>query len=227
MDKLLDRRFGTRLHFRYYWFFLISFLAALAMACGGGGSDSPLIITTPTPTPVPAATPTPVPLHLAICAGDFALCAAATCAPTGGTITLNNGKVFPAASCLCPVLSGLSIADLSGGNMQGSCAPPDKEVWSTYAVESEIPQEAATPPWSAAPGSLLLCPAGDQFAECWSFSCTLASVVNGVQLAQCTCPIETGRSQFISQAGLGGAAACSELPIGAAFPENSAASAAP
>ncbi len=79
MDKLLDRKFVTRLHFRYDWVFLISFLAALAMACGGGGSDSPLIITTPTPTPVPGGhtdpcTVTPGDLRgrlRALCRGDL------------------------------------------------------------------------------------------------------------------------------------------------------------
>lgn len=38
-------------------------------------------------------------VQLAICKGEFALCAASTCTPTGKNITLNNGAVKPEVAC--------------------------------------------------------------------------------------------------------------------------------
>jgi len=72
-----------------------------------------------------------------ICRGYFALCAASTCKPTGGQITVRTATggtaTFPEADCRCPVLLGPSIANLTGGNMQGSCEPPGPgQIWSTY-----------------------------------------------------------------------------------------------
>ena len=63
-----------------------------------------------------------------ICNGYFALCAASTCTPTGKQITVKTATggtaTFPEADCTCPVILGPSIANLAGGNMQGSCEPP-------------------------------------------------------------------------------------------------------
>ena len=63
-----------------------------------------------------------------ICGGYFALCAASTCTPTTKQITVRTATggtaTFPEADCTCPVLLGPSIANLAGGNMQGSCEPP-------------------------------------------------------------------------------------------------------
>src|SRR5690242_13712911 len=71
-----------------------------------------------------------------ICTGRFALCAASTCKATGKFITVNVASggtaTFPEYDCTCPVLSGPGIADLSGGNMQGSCEPPPNQIWSYY-----------------------------------------------------------------------------------------------
>ena len=62
------------------------------------------------------------------CEGYFALCAASTCTRTGKQIAVNTitGRTrnFPEADCTCPVILGTSIANLSGGNMKGSCDPP-------------------------------------------------------------------------------------------------------
>src|ERR1700679_2609259 len=61
---------------------------------------------------------------LKICKGTYALCAASTCTPTGGTIEANTAtgpNIFAAASCTCPVYDGEAIADPNGGNMKGSC----------------------------------------------------------------------------------------------------------
>ena len=62
------------------------------------------------------------------CEGYFARCAASTCTRTGKQIAVNTitGRTrnFPEADCTCPVILGTSIANLSGGNMKGSCDPP-------------------------------------------------------------------------------------------------------
>jgi hypothetical protein len=199
-----------------------AFLMALSMAliaCGGGSGGNPTVVE-PTPTatasPTPTAAPTPV-AKLAICPNDFALCSASTCVATGGEITLNDGRTLPAASCTCPVLPGPSIADLNAGNMQGSCTPPKDGVWSTYQINGAFPQAAANPTWSEASAVALICPGGREFAQCWNFACQLGPVVNGVQLAQCTCPIELALTPFVSQAGLGGEDSCTKLPISAAL----------
>jgi hypothetical protein len=75
-----------------------------------------------------------------ICHGYFALCAASTCTPTGGQITVRTATggtaVFPEADCTCPVLLAPSIANLAGGNMQGSCEPPGPgQIWSDLSAQ--------------------------------------------------------------------------------------------
>jgi hypothetical protein len=157
---------------------------------------------------------------LTFCNGNFALCAAANCTATGGKIKV-NGKKFPAASCECPILTGWSIADLSGGNMMGSCDPPPGGVWSTYAPLTEVPQEYTTPAWQTVAATPLTCPGGSsgQYAECFSFSCVLDGSVNGQALAKCTCPIEKAPKQFVTAGGNCEVSNCSaDLLIGAPFP---------
>lgn len=158
---------------------------------------------------------------LVLCPGPFALCAAATCKPTGGTIMV-AGRALPAASCDCPILNGPSIADPNLGNMQGSCTPPPNGVWSLYALTSS-PQQITTPlPWSMAPALPQPCPSGTQFAECWNFSCVKeANPQNpAVPLAKCTCPIEAS-SNAMTPAGLCNPSICSQLPVGAPIPFSS------
>jgi hypothetical protein len=85
----------------------------------------------------------PAHAEVTICDGDFALCAAATCTPTGNTITNNAGETYPEVECKCPILHGKNIADPAIGNMQGSCSPTDSDhVWSTFWPRLEYPQES-------------------------------------------------------------------------------------
>src|SRR5690242_1215797 len=79
------------------------------------------------------------------CNGYFALCAASTCTPTGKQIAVNTAtggtRNFPEADCTCPVILGPSLANLAGGNMQGSCEPPGPgQIWSTFQIRRAIPQ---------------------------------------------------------------------------------------
>ena len=88
----------------------------------------------------PTALP-PLPAGITACKGDFALCAASNCTPVlnpDGTPKMIRARTegggfasYPEMSCMCPILRGAAIADVTGGNMRGSCAAPSKNgVWS-------------------------------------------------------------------------------------------------
>ena len=173
------------------------------------------------------------------CVGDYALCAASTCTPLPEVeIAVNTAgggtRNFPAAQCTCPIFNGPAIADLNGGNMQGSCdPPPNNGVWSLYSPMGHIPQEIND--WSrgqkqsAAP--IFVCPADpnrvNPFANCFSFACVRAGKVKGnIEVATCTCPLGESlegmavpaSSEFATPAGQCNAAICSDFPVGAPFP---------
>ncbi len=109
----------------------------------------------------------------------FALCASATCTPTGGFITGNDGIRHPAAVCECPILVGNNIADLKGGNVDGSCEAPEGFVYSTYEINGEYPQ-LIDGTWQTAPAEPQVCPAKYSFAQCWNWKCTIGDVVDGL-----------------------------------------------
>jgi hypothetical protein len=168
------------------------------------------------------------------CQGYFALCAASTCIATGRHIAVNTitggTRNFREADCTCPVILGTSIANLSGGNMKGSCEPPGTgHLWSTYQARPDIPQaltnwvphlpEDAAPP-QVCPGSL-----NYQYAQCFSFSCDIEPsepYINNVPVVTCHCAIGATlaglpappQSSFPTQAGQGDQAICAELPVG-------------
>jgi hypothetical protein len=161
-----------------------------------------------------------------VCHGYFALCPASTCTPTGGLITVRTATGgtarFPAADCTCPVIYGPSIANLAGGNMQGSCTPPADHIWSTYQPRSNIPQALTnwvpTPPEAAAPP--LFCPKslgfGSGLVNCFSFLCESEHYINNVPVVTCHCPVGESlagtpvapRTAFLTQAGRGDQAYC-------------------
>src|SRR5262249_35963069 len=128
------------------------------------------------------------------CQGYFALCAASTCTPTGKQIAVNTitGRTrnFPEAECTCPVILGTSIANLSGGNMKGSCEPPGPgQIWSTYQARPDIPQALTnwvpTLPEAAAPPQICPGSPNNQYAQCFSFSCDTETYINNVPVVTC------------------------------------------
>jgi hypothetical protein len=166
------------------------------------------------------------------CRGYFALCAASTCTPTGGQITVRTATggtaTFPEADCTCPVILGPSIANLAGGNMQGSCEPPGPDtIWSTFQPRPNIPQALTnwvpTPPEAAAPP--LFCPKslnlGSQSVNCFSFLCDTQTYINNVPVVTCHCPIGESlagtpvspATAFLTQAGQGDQAYCAKYPV--------------
>lgn len=136
---------------------------------------------------------------------EFALCAASTCTPTGKRIAVNTpggGKRwFREAVCTCPVLNtkdtGPAIANVNGGNMQGSCARPNvATVWSLYSVVSPFPQ--ATAGWQSVKAYPHACSAslnqGREYANCFSFKCDniREQQVQGggtIKVSDCHCPL--------------------------------------
>jgi hypothetical protein len=174
---------------------------------------------------------------LKICHGQYALCAASTCTPTGGTIDVHvaggGTASFPEAACTCPVFTGPAIADVTGGNMEGSCKPPGKgQVWSLYWPKTNIPQ--AVNDWSRKSSEtevdFQLCSSTDNvgatFANCFSFACTIDKKrSNGVKTATCYCPLGENPdgsavpagTAVLTPAGQCNPDACNEHPVGAAY----------
>ena len=155
---------------------------------------------------------------LDVCDGEYALCAASTCKPTGKTITGNNGIPYPEVVCRCPILNGRAIADTTAGNMQGSCAATDdKHVWSLFAPKVFYPQEASNfSPWIwNQKATIQKCDAslnlGAKSSNCFSWNCTKGA--DGI--AVCSCP--TGQvaaaTTFLTEAGQGNPDACAQYPV--------------
>ena len=164
-----------------------------------------------------------IPEGLEKCTGDFALCAASTCTPTGNTITI-KGKVYPEAVCECPVINGNSLADVDGGNMQGSCDRLDEtQVWSLFSYKRYLPQEIAN--WHDRRTKVQECSAdlklGHQSVNCFSMSCEITGYANGTVIASCSCPIGQSvtndrippETTFLIQSGQGDPAYCAKNPV--------------
>ena len=155
---------------------------------------------------------------LDICDGEYALCAASTCRPTGKTITGNNGVPYPEVVCRCPILKGHAIADTSAGNMQGSCKPTDdKHVWSLFAPKLFYPQEASNfSPWiwnqkatvQKCDASLNL---GAKSSNCFSWNCTKGA--DGIAVCSCPSGQVAPATSFLTEAGQGNPDACAQYPV--------------
>jgi hypothetical protein len=164
--------------------------------------------------------------NLQVCDGKYALCAASTCTPTGKTMTV-GGNTFPEMKCECPILKGTALADVTGGNMQGSCASANKdEVWSLFSVTDSLPQEKNN--WSRKPADMAaqyqVCK-HNAFTNCFSFSCRKVKDKHGVEIAVCTCPQNENLKAepvpigaFGTEAGQGDAEYCNKSPVGAPLP---------
>ena len=167
------------------------------------------------------------------CNGYFALCAASTCTPTGKQIAVHtlipgHDANFPEADCTCPVILGPSLANLTGGNMQGSCDPPGPgQLWSSYQIRPDIPQALTNwvPTLPEAATQVQLCPAklnlGNQYAQCFSMSCDTETYINNVPVVTCHCALgatlagarAAPQSSFLISAGQGDPAFCAEHPV--------------
>jgi len=190
-----------------------------------------------------SATNVPRPLKsadLTECRGEFALCAASTCKPTGRMIKVKEAggkttKEYPESVCTCPIitqeiavmngkpLSG--IAGLNEGNMNGSCdAPGPGKIWSLFSPLKVYPQESTNPPFQMRDTIPQTCSTGTG-SNCWSYECTIDKepAANGVRTATCACPIgenplgaPTQNGEFLAAAGAyfaNPSSACSMYPV--------------
>ena len=156
--------------------------------------------------------------EITTCTGDYALCAASTCKPTGKMITGASGIAYPEVACKCPILNGEAIADTTMGNMQGSCNPTDSEhVWSLFAPKKYYPQEASN--FSRLVRNMKVtvqeCDAslnqGFNASNCFSWNCEIGP--KGI--AECKCPMgqEPPATTFLTEAGQGNPEACYQHPV--------------
>lgn len=144
------------------------------------------------------ATPVRADNTFTFCHQPFALCAASGATPTGKQIAVNasNGTVvmYPEAVAVCPVLHGPSVADVTGGNMKGSCTQPGpNQVWSLYQVREKFAQ---APSWKrntvAAPRTFVTGGTPTtSISNMFSFACTKTKRAHlfGPMLANCYGPI--------------------------------------
>jgi hypothetical protein len=158
------------------------------------------------------------PPGLTICQGEFALCAASTCKPTGKMILTNSGTEYPEVVCRCPILNGPNIADTSMGNMKGSCEPTDsKHVWSTFWPRLEYPQEVNN--FSHKPKDMKVvvqkCGAelqqGARASNCFSFNCEKGP--DGIAICKCPMGQVPADTAFLIEAGQGDPKACYKHPV--------------
>ena len=183
------------------------------------------------------------------CQGEFALCAASTCTPTGKKIKVNEdggktSRLYEEASCTCPIIdkkiaeaNGVDLVGLAAvneGNMKGSCDRPGPgKIWSYFASGITFyPQQSATPPFAPRQAVGQACPVGSVGTNCWNFECTVDKPQPGSpRTATCFCPI--GESYIGHKANpndelatmAGGysspqAQACRQLPVSGPIPTN-------
>jgi len=124
---------------------------------------------------------------LGTCTGQYALCAASGATPTGKTMLI-NGKPFAQGVAVCPILTGMAIADL---DMMGSCNAPKGKVWSLFGIPpvSAYPQ---APTWEVMPAAFnsFKLTKENGMSNMWSYICDRQEKrVNGVELASCYGPI--------------------------------------
>ncbi len=116
--------------------------------------------------------------------------------------------------------------------MQGSCAPPEGQVWSLYQPRLHIPQAITN--WSREPKDSFappqICPAdlnqGDQQVNCFSFACDPSGEINGVPVATCHCARGESpegkevdpHTAFVTQAGQRNTQICFAHPVAGALP---------
>ena len=154
-------------------------------------------------------------IKLGMCHGAYALCAASSTEPTGETIYV-NGVAFAEGVAVCPVMHGVSIANLA--LMNGSCEAPKGKVWSLFAPLKSYPQ---APTWAVTPAVIrtfvTTAGVGGGMSNMWSFLCTVRPKrVNGVTLSDCKGPMN--ESPWTGTLIPAGTTVGTAAPVGAANP---------
>ena len=154
---------------------------------------------------------------LAICHGEYALCAASPTTLTGNLIKV-NGKPFKEGMAVCPIMTGASIANMD--LMGGSCNAPKGKVWSLFGVPP-ITSYPQAPTWAMAPAVFRSYIVGitpeTGMSNMWSFPCVKEpKQINGTTLAKCYGPIN--ESPWTNSAVPIGTNTVTDAPVGAPYP---------
>jgi hypothetical protein len=154
---------------------------------------------------------------IAICKGEYALCAASPATLTGKSITV-QGKTFKEGVAVCPVLTGAAVANMD--LMQGSCSAPKGKVWSLFGVPPQTAYPQA-PNWDVTTAVFRSFKVGDTpttgMSNMWSFLCDKQiKQVNGVTLASCYGPVM--ESPWTGNHVVSGETAFTQAPTGASYP---------
>jgi hypothetical protein len=154
---------------------------------------------------------------IAICKGEYALCAASSTALTGNLIKV-NGKTFKEGVAICPVLTGAAVANMD--LMGGSCDAPKGKVWSLFGVPPQTAYPQA-PSWTVQPAVFRSFTVGDTpstgMSNMWSFLCEKqAKQYSGVTLASCYGPVM--ESPWTGNHVVSGETAFTQAPVGASYP---------
>jgi hypothetical protein len=154
---------------------------------------------------------------IAVCKGEYALCAASPTTLTGKTISV-QGKTFKEGVAVCPVLTGAAVANMD--LMGGSCDAPKGKVWSLFGVPPQTAYPQA-PDWTVQPAVFRSFKVGDTpttgMSNQWSFLCTKQTKqVNGVTLASCYGPVM--ESPWTGNHVVSGETAFTQAPVGASYP---------
>ena len=154
---------------------------------------------------------------IAVCKGEYALCAASSTALTGNLIKV-NGKAFKEGVAICPVLTGAAVANMD--LMGGSCTAPKGKVWSLFGVPPQTAYPQA-PSWTVQPAVFRSFTVSDTptsgMSNMWSFLCTKQTKqVNGVTLASCYGPVM--ESPWTGNHVVPGETAFTQAPAGSTYP---------
>jgi len=154
---------------------------------------------------------------IAICKGEYALCAASPTTLTRKSISV-AGKTFKEGVAVCPVLSGDAVANMT--LMQGSCDAPKGKVWSLFGVPPQTAYPQA-PSWTVQPAVFRSFTVSNTpttgMSNMWSFLCEKQTKqVAGVTLASCYGPVM--ESPWTGNHVVPGETAFTQAPVGATYP---------
>lgn len=133
----------------------------------------------------------PVTLHT--CYGRYALCIAAACVKTGGTMEFLGNEV-PASECECEVMFGENIGSTTCDERAASQS--DTATISTYSM-------------AQTEGKRLLTCNGGPYADCFNFPCKIDPA--HPYRAVCECPVLGTMATFITRGGDCDQDACKQL----------------
>ena len=156
---------------------------------------------------------------LVLVKGKFAFCGASGAELTGRTIEV-QGKTFLEGKSICPVLDGISLANLMlVGNPSITPDSTDNTVWSYFWYLDSVPQ---APTWDNLPtvNRSFVITKTQGMSNMFCMPCkVLKEKVNGVTLAECYGPInEAAIPLRRALRVVDGETSVTQAPVGATYP---------